>query len=117
MEHLLALNNRPYDPAEPYAGVPARVCFDERPCFLIGDTVLPLPMNEGRPKREHYEYEKFGSFVLMVAVDPKAGWRFARVFERRRKRKYVQFVKAVASHYATCRPEVRCIFIWCKIIW
>jgi len=101
MEHLLALYRRSYDPAEPV------VCFDERPCFLIGDTVVPLPMSGGTPKREHYEYEKLGSCVLMVAVDPKAGWRFARVFQRRRKQEYAQFMKALADDYAARRPEVR----------
>lgn len=101
MEHLLSLYNRPYDPTEPV------VCFDERPCFLIGDTAVPLPMRTGSPKREHYEYEKLGSCVLMVAIDPTAGWRFARVFKRRRKQEYAQFMKALADHYRTHRPEVR----------
>jgi hypothetical protein len=101
MEHLLSLYNRPYDPAEPV------VCFDERPCFLIGDTVVPLPMSEGKPKREHYEYEKLGSCVLMVAVDPAAGWRFAKVFQRRRKQEYAQFMKELMDHYQAHRPEVR----------
>lgn len=101
MEHLLAFYNRPYDPSEPV------LCFDERPCFLIGDTVVPLPISKGSPKREHYEYEKLGSCVLMVAVDPKAGWRFARIFERRRKREYARFMKELADHYGTSDPEVR----------
>lgn len=101
MEHLLSLYNRPYAPTEP------TLCFDERPCFLIGDTVLPLPMRNGTSKREHYEYEKLGACVLMVAIDPKAGWRFARVFDRRRKQEYAQFMKELMDHYAAHRPEVR----------
>lgn len=105
MEHLLALYNRPYDPTEPV------VCFDERPCFLIGDTVVPLPNTCGTPKREHYEYEKLGSCVLMVAVDPKAGWRFTKVFERRRKQEYSQFMKALAEEYRARRPEVQRIHL------
>jgi len=44
------------------------VYFDERPCSLIGDTVVPLPISKGSPEREHYEYERLGSCVLMVAV-------------------------------------------------
>lgn len=101
MEHLLALYRRSYDPAEPV------VCFDERPCFLIGDTVVPLPISEGQSKREHYEYEKLGSCVLMVAVDPKTGWRFTRVFKQRRKQDYAQFMKELADDYRAHRPEVR----------
>jgi hypothetical protein len=101
MESLLTLYNRPYDPTEP------TLCFDERPCFLIGDTVLPLPMAGGNSEREHYEYEKHGSCVLMVAIDPKSGWRFARVFPRRRKKEYAQFMKDLRDHYTTHRPGVR----------
>jgi hypothetical protein len=67
MVHLLALYNRPYAPIE------TTLCFVERPCFLIGDTVLPLPMTGGNSEREQYAYEKYGCCVLMVAVDPKAG--------------------------------------------
>jgi len=68
-------------------------------------------MKSGSSKREHYEYEKLGSCVLMVAVDPRAGWRFARVFDRRRKQEYAQFMKDLMDHYmdhyAAHRPEVR----------
>lgn len=106
MEHVLALYHRPHDLAEPV------ICFDERPCFLIGDTVVPLPMRRGAPKREHYEYEKLGSCVLMVAVDPKDGWRFARVYARRRKQEYAQFMNGLAEACAARaeamgRPEIR----------
>ena len=55
MEHLLAIYALPYDPAYPV------VCFDERPCFLIGDTLVPVPMQEGKVRKQHYAYEKFGS--------------------------------------------------------
>ena len=47
MEHLLHLYALPYDPAYPL------VCFDERPCFLIGEVLTPLPMEPGQPKRQH----------------------------------------------------------------
>ncbi len=97
MEHLLALYARPYNPEEPV------VCFDERPCFLIGDTLLPLPMESGQVKREHYAYEKLGSCVLMIAVEPLTGRRFARVFKQRRKQEYAQFMHALAQQY----PEAK----------
>ena len=93
MEHLLALYGRPYNPAEPV------VCFDERPCFLIGDTLLPLSMGPGKPKREHYAYEKLGSCVLMIAIEPLSGRRFARVFKQRRKQEYAQFMHKLAAQY------------------
>lgn len=101
MEHLLALYRRPYDPAEPV------ICFDERPCFLIGETVVPLSMISGSPKREHYEYEKLGSCVLMVAVEPLAGRRFTMVFQQRRKQEYAQFMEALAAFCRKNHPETR----------
>lgn len=97
MEHLLALYARPYDPNEPV------VCFDERPCFLIGDTLIALPMKSGQAKREHYEYEKCGSCVLMIAVEPLSGRRFARVMGQRRKQDYAQFMKELALEYPAAR--------------
>lgn len=101
MEHLLALYARPYNRGEPV------LCFDERPCFLIGDTVVPLPMRAGKPKREHYAYEKLGSCVLMIAVEPLTGRRFARVFKQRRKREYAQFMYELAQQY----PEAKRIHV------
>jgi len=36
----------PYDEDYPV------VCFDERPCFLIGDTIDPIPMKSGKPAKD-----------------------------------------------------------------
>ncbi len=55
MEQLLWLYALPYDPNYPV------VCFDERPCFLIGDVVTPLSLQPGQVRKEHYAYKKLGS--------------------------------------------------------
>lgn len=75
------------------------VCFDERPCFLVGDAVGGLSMKAGMPKREHYAYEKNGSCALLMAIEPKTGKRVARVFGRRTKQEYAQFMKELAARY------------------
>ncbi|PIE82104.1 MAG: hypothetical protein CSA11_01675 [Chloroflexi bacterium] len=31
------------------------VCFDERPCFLIGDAVDLIAMQTGQIRKEHYQ--------------------------------------------------------------
>ena len=49
MEHILALYALPYDPAYPV------IYFDERPCFLIGDTLLPVALAPGKKRKQHYE--------------------------------------------------------------
>jgi hypothetical protein len=52
MERILWLYTLPYDPLYPV------ICFDERPCFLIGDVVEPLAMQSGQVRKEHYAFEK-----------------------------------------------------------
>ncbi|MEI6949615.1 IS630 family transposase [Paraflavisolibacter sp. H34] len=75
------------------------VCFDERPCFLIGDEVEPISMQTGRVQREHYSYEKKGSCALLAAIEPLTGKRKAAVYERRTKKEYALFLKALAKAY------------------
>lgn len=93
MENLLALYALPYDPAYPV------VCFDERPCFLIGDTMLPQPMRKGRVKKQHYAYEKLGSCALLAAIEPLTGKRLGQVHKRRTKREFTLFCQALAAAY------------------
>ncbi len=75
------------------------VCFDERPCFLIGETVPALALKAGSGRKEHYEYEKNGSGALLAAIEPKTGKRLAQVFDQRRKREYALFLRALAAQY------------------
>lgn len=93
MEQILHLYACDYDKHYPV------VCFDERPCFLIGEEVEGLAMRAGQAAREHYAYEKNGSCALLMAIEPKTGNRVARVFERRTKREYAQFMKELAGRY------------------
>jgi hypothetical protein len=75
------------------------VCFDERPCFLIGEAVKGLEMKAGQVARQHYAYEKRGSCALLMAIEPKTGKRLARVFDRRTKLDYARFMKGLAARY------------------
>lgn len=93
MERLLWLYSLPVDARFPV------VCFDERPCFLIGDTVPGLAMKAGSMAKEHYAYEKLGSCALLAAIEPKTGKRLAQVHDQRRKREYAMFLKELAAQY------------------
>lgn len=93
MEQLLWLYALPYDPQYPV------VCFDERPCFLIGDKVEPLGLQTGKVRKEHYAYEKLGSCALLAAIEPLTGHRVAQVHARRTKREYALFCQALAAAY------------------
>lgn len=93
MEVLLALYNLPYNPDYPV------ICYDERPCFLIGETIAPLSMRSGRVRKEHYAYEKLGSCALLAAIEPLTGERVAQVHPQRTKREYTLFCQALAAKY------------------
>ena len=93
MEELLWLYALPYDPKYPV------VCFDERPCFLIGDRIEPIAMQTGKVRKEHYAYEKLGSCALLAAIEPLTGFRLAQVHERRTKKEYTLFCQALAAQF------------------
>jgi DDE superfamily endonuclease len=93
METLLWLYALPYEEDFPV------VCFDERPCFLIGDVVEPISMQTGRVRKEHYSYEKNGSCALLCAIEPLTGKRIARVYEQRTKKQYALFMKELAAAF------------------
>jgi transposase len=93
MEQILHLYELPYDPLYPL------ICFDERPCFLIGEAVEGIQMKAGQVARQHYAYEKKGSCVLLMSIEPHCGKRLAQVHAQRTKREYAIFMKELASRY------------------
>lgn len=97
MEKILWLYAQPYDPLYPV------LCFDERPCFLIGDAVEPISMQTGQVRKEHYAYEKNGSCSLLAAIEPLTGERIAQVHLRRTKKEFTLICLAIAAAY----PEAR----------
>jgi hypothetical protein len=77
------------------------ICFDERPCFLIGDVGAILPMSSGKAKRYHYEYEKHGACCVFLAFEPHTGQRYVEVRPRRTAVDYAEFMQnLLAKHYA-----------------
>lgn len=93
MEKILSLYALPYDPAYPV------VCYDERPCFLIGDQIEPVAMQTGQVRKEHYAYEKNGSCALLAAIEPLTGFRLAQVHPQRTKKEYTLFCQALAAEF------------------
>ena len=93
MEKILWLYLLPYNPLYPV------VCFDERPCFLIGDLIEPLALQTGQVRKEHYAYEKFGSCALLAAIEPLTGYRLAQLYPRRTKKEFTLFCQALAQAY------------------
>ena len=93
MENILNLYEQPYDPNYPL------LCFDERPCQLLGEVLVPLPMKPGQTKRQDYQYQRKGVCTVLIAFQPLTGWRFVQVRQRRTKKDYAHFMQALAQHF------------------
>jgi DNA-binding CsgD family transcriptional regulator len=94
MERILAVYARPYNPKNPV------LCYDERPCFLIGELIKGIEMKADQVKKEHYAYEKNGSCSLLESIEPLTGKRIADVFDQRRKVEFAAHFQKVAAEYA-----------------
>jgi len=75
------------------------LCFDERPCFLIGDTIEGIDMEPGKVAKENYSYSKHGSCCVLAAIEPLTGKRIVHVREKRRKKEFALFMKFLAEQY------------------
>jgi len=93
MEVILRIYLLPYNPLKPV------ICYDERPCFLIGDTIEGLQMKSGQVAKENYAYTKHGSCSVLAMIEPKTGKRFGRVRRKRRKKEFAEFMSRVAELY------------------
>jgi hypothetical protein len=100
MEDVLDVYAQPYEEQYPV------VCFDERPCFLIEDTLAPQPTQEGKIAKEHYSYKKNDSCALLAAIEPLAGKRITRVYEHRTKLEYTRFMQHLSESYTDAKKII-----------
>ena len=102
MEDIISLYEEPYDPMRPV------VCFDERPCQLLGDVIAPMPMKPGRSKRQNYEYNRNGTCCVLIAFEPLQGWRFVQVRAKHRV-DYASFMEELVETYDPDVPHIRLV--------
>ena len=100
MELILRLYILSYNPDFPI------LCFDERPCFLIGDIVDGLQIKSGQVAKQHYAYSKHGSCCVLAAIEPKTGRRLAHVRRRRTKREFTKFMQHLAKLYPDAKKII-----------
>lgn len=93
LEDVLDVYERPFNPARPVIG------FDEKPCQLIGDVLLPVTPKPGKVKRIDSEYERHGSVNLFGWVEPLSGKREVWVTKRRTAIDYAHALKRVADAF------------------
>jgi hypothetical protein len=103
MEEVLDLYEEPYDPLRPV------VCFDERPCQLIGEVREPLPMKPGHLERFDSEYERGGVCWVFMIFEPLTGWREVAVTERRRKQEFARSMRRLAEEVYPRAEKVRVV--------
>ena len=103
MEDVLDIYEQPANPQRP------RLCFDELPCQLLGDRLVPLEMRPGDTRKEDYDYERYGTCSLLLAYDIDRGKRYLQVRDQRTKADYAAFWDwLVTTHYPTT-PKIQVI--------
>jgi len=78
--------------AQPAQAGRARLCFDERPCHLLGDKLTALPTRPKHVAKQDDEYVRHGTAVVLLAYDLDSGQRFVQVRARRTKADYADFL-------------------------
>lgn len=98
---MLDVYECPPNPKRPVIG------FDEKPCQLIGEVLVPINPKPGRVKRVDSEYQRHGSVNLFGWVEPRTGKRDVWVTERRTAVDYAHALKRVADAF----PEADVIVV------
>lgn len=93
MEQVLDTYTLPYDPHYPV------LCFDEHPCYLIEQILQPVAMQPGQVKREDYHYSVTASCSILLAVEPLTGKRWAKLYDRRRRQEYTDFMQFMSKQF------------------
>lgn len=93
MEAVLDLYAEPYDETRPV------VCFDERPCQLLGDEIPPLPAQPGQAKRVDYHYVRQGVCNAFLVLEPLTGWRAIDITAQRTKTDFAAQMKTLVEVY------------------
>ena len=101
MEDVLAVYEKPYDPAEPV------VCIDEKPVALHADVRPPSPARPGKPAKQDNEYERCGTANIFGAVEPKTGRHFTTATPDRSGAEFARLLGRIVEHY----PEAQTIHV------
>lgn len=103
MEEGLDLYEEPYDALRPV------ICFEERPCQLIGKARDPLPLKPGCIERFDSEYERGGICWVLMSLEPLSGWRGVVVTERRRKQEFALAMQRLAEELHPRAEKIRVV--------
>jgi hypothetical protein len=94
MEDILEVYALPYDP-----GIPV-ICMDEQPYQLLGDKRESIPLAQGKPAKQDYEYKREGTCCIFMFTEPLGGRRHVNVTGRRTKQDWaMQIMELLENHY------------------
>ena len=97
MEDVLAVYEKPYDPAEPV------VCLDERPVSLHAEVRPARLAAPGHVGKRDNEYRRCGTANIFGVVEPKAGRHFTCATPRRTAVELAKMVRKVIDRYPSAR--------------
>jgi len=97
MEDVLAVYEKPYNPAEPV------VCLDEKPVSLHADVRPPIPAQPGKVAKRDNEYKRCGTANVFGVVEPKAGRHFTTATPDRSGAEFARMVGHIAGQYPLAR--------------
>ena len=101
MEDVLAVYQRPFDPARPV------VCLDETSRQVLGEVRPPTAAVPGHPARYDPEYVRGGVVNLFLVTEPLRGWRQVLVSDQRTRLDFAACVKELADvHYPAAKRIV-----------
>jgi hypothetical protein len=84
----------------------ARICFDERPCQLLEDVYVPLPVQAGKIKKIDNEYVRKGTCCLLLAYDIDTGKRYTMVSDTRTKKDYANFMDCIVKDHFSDKEKI-----------
>lgn len=97
MTDVLAQYEASYDPKEP------RINIDEKLYQLTSTPRGIRPARpgksgkSGKPRREDYEYKRWGTANLFVCIEPKVGRRQIRVTDRRTAKDFAKYIRYLVT--------------------
>jgi transposase len=97
MEDVLAIYEKPCNPAEPV------VCLDEKPVSLHADVRPPIPAKPGRVAKRDNEYERCGTANVFGAVEPKTGRHFTTATPDRSGAEFARMAGHIVEQYPFAR--------------
>ena len=93
MEDVLAIYEKPYNPAQPV------VCLDEKPISLHADVRAPIPAKPGKLAKQDNEYKRCGTANVFGVVEPKGGRHFTTATPNRSGAEFARMVEHVVEQY------------------